>query len=78
MLSPESLDATRIPMGHPEAYIEAFANIYRSVARAIRDKKQNHENPDYPDVNDGLVGVQFINAVVESSQGKPHWVCINQ
>lgn len=78
MLSSESLDATRIPMGHPEAYLEAFANIYRSAARAIREKKSNHANPDYPDVNDGLVGVQFINAVVESSQGKPHWVCIDQ
>ena len=78
MLAPASLEATRIPPGHPEAYIEAFANIYRAAAMAIRCNSNESQNHDYPDVADGLAGVQFINAVVESSQGQPHWVSIER
>ncbi len=78
MLSAESLEATRIPMGHPEAYLEAFANLYRAVALAIRNDHSGDQAIDYPDVNDGLMGVQFINAVVQSSEGKPHWVSLGR
>jgi len=68
---------TRLPAGHPEGYIEAFANIYRNVATTLQHKL-NRKNPpeealDFPDVHDGLRGMQFIDRVVESHQSKA-WV----
>lgn len=58
---------TRLPGGHPEAFIAAFANIYRAVAAAIRVNRDDGDAFDYPDVRDGARGVRFINAVVEGS-----------
>lgn len=60
---------TRVPSGHPEGYIEAFANIYRNVAFAIHAKLEGIKpNPvyDYPGVEDGLQGMKFIDSVVRS------------
>lgn len=59
---------TRTPGGHPEGYIEAFANIYRNFSKTIRAKK-NGENPkpeflDFPNVYDGVRGLQFIETMV--------------
>lgn len=61
---------TRTPGGHPEGYLEAFANIYRNFSFTLR-AKLNGEEPkaewlDYPGVEDGIRGMQFIDAVVES------------
>jgi len=61
---------TRTPGGHPEGYLEAFANIYRNFSLTLR-AKMNGEEPrqewlDYPGVEDGIRGMQFIDAVVES------------
>ena len=61
---------TRTPGGHPEGYLEAFANIYRNFSLALR-AKMNGEQPkaewlDYPGVEDGIRGMQFIDAVVEA------------
>ncbi|MDR0507980.1 MAG: gfo/Idh/MocA family oxidoreductase, partial [Dysgonamonadaceae bacterium] len=56
------------PCGHPEGYIEAFANIYRNFANTVQariageDPKQ--EWLDFPNVNDGLRGMQFIETIV--------------
>lgn len=67
--------ASRIPAGHPEAFLEAFANIYRGVAEAIEARKAG--NPltefDFPTVQDGALGVKFIEKVVESSQSDQKW-----
>lgn len=61
---------TRTPGGHPEGYLEAFANIYRNFAwtlMAIMDGRQpKPEWLDYPGVEDGVRGMQFIDLVVES------------
>ena len=62
-----SLAGTRLPGGHPEAFIEAFANIYRSVASAIRAGRHDGEVFDYPTIRDGARGVKFIAAVVSGS-----------
>lgn len=62
--------ATRLPSGHPEGFIEAFANIYLGVAAAIR----GDNNADYPDVIAGARGVRFIEKVVESSRVTEKWV----
>jgi len=61
---------TRTPGGHPEGYLEAFANIYRNFSFTLR-AKLNGEQPktewlDYPGVEDGIRGMQFIDAVVEA------------
>ena len=61
---------TRTPGGHPEGYIEAFANIYRNFARTVAAKRDGEEpDPswlDFPDAEDGVRGMQFIETVVTS------------
>lgn len=76
-LYPEATAHTRIPAGHPEGYLEAFANIYRNVALCIRSRL-NGENPDpiyedFPTVDDGIRGMQFIEKVVASSNSDQKW-----
>jgi predicted dehydrogenase len=69
----------RLPGGHPEGYIEAFANIYRNVARTLRVKQGTAEpgpfDDDYPTVEDGAAGVHFIEAAVESAR-RGSWVTV--
>jgi len=61
---------TRTPGGHPEGYLEAFANIYRNFSLTLRAKLNGEQAKpewlDYPGVKDGIRGMQFIDAVVES------------
>jgi|TARA_B100000959_G_scaffold280590_1_gene342697 predicted dehydrogenase len=57
-------EASRLPGGHSEGFIEAFANIYRSVADAIHAGHDDGGGFDYPDVHDGARGVRFIERVV--------------
>jgi len=68
---------TRIPSGHPEGYLEAFATIYTEAAEAIHAYRQGVA-PDaavvYPTVDDGLNGVAFIDACLRSSQHDGKWV----
>jgi predicted dehydrogenase len=66
--------ATRLPVGHPEAFIEAFANIYRAVADAVEGRVLVGEAGDYPDVRAGVRGVRFIGAAVRSSREGATWV----
>ncbi len=76
--SPAAALNTRIPTGHPEAYIEAFANLYLRAGEAIRariaGKKADPLSLDFPTVHDGVAGMRFIEAVVKS---KGKWVTIN-
>jgi len=62
---------TRTPPGHPEGYLEAFANLYAGFAEAIRAKREGREpsaiGRDIPTAYDGLKGVAFVDAVVDSS-----------
>ena len=71
-------DNTRIPFGHPEGFIEAFANAYNAAAVAIRDeiagKYPRKSGYDYPDIRDGIIGMAFIETVVKSSKSKEKWV----
>ncbi len=61
---------TRTPGGHPEGYLEAFANIYRNFSYTLRAKMNGEaakaEWLDYPGIEDGIRGMEFIDAVVES------------
>jgi predicted dehydrogenase len=70
-LGPEASRFTRIPAGHPEAFIEAFANIYLEAARAIRDAINGVKDGgpyDFPTVEDGVEGMRFIQTAVESAR----------
>lgn len=67
----------RTPGGHPEGYLEAFANIYKNFALTLDAKIQgqpaNNINLDFPSIEDGLRGMAFIDTVVESSQSSTKW-----
>ncbi len=77
-LSPEAQNATRIPAGHPEGYLEAFANIYRNFAISLRaiinGKKPKAIYMDFPSVEDGVRGMRFIEKVIESGKSKQKWM----
>ena len=66
--------ASRLPSGHPEAFFEAFANVYREVADAI-GRHARGEDPagDYPTVRDGARGVRFIERTVASAASDAKW-----
>ncbi len=68
---------SRLPFGHPEAFIEALANIYLNAARTMKAKKNGSEpsvfDLDFPTVQDGARGINFVKKVVESSREKK-WV----
>ena len=75
--SPAAARATRLPAGHREAFIEAFANIYANVCDTIR-ARMTGETPDslmldFPTVEDGLRGMLFIETVVKSHRSKQKW-----
>jgi predicted dehydrogenase len=68
---------TRIPAGHPEGYLEAFGNIYREAFRAIAAEVEGRRMPrdlDFPTIEDGVQGMEFIEAVVRSSRRGARWV----
>jgi hypothetical protein len=71
---------SRIPPGHPEGYLEGFANIYSEAAEAIIAARTGKAPPDgviYPTVQDGLKGVQFVSACVKSSSRNAAWVALD-
>ena len=68
---------TRIPSGHPEGYLEGFANIYAEAARAIiarRDGVAMDPAVTFPGLREGLEGVAFVDACVRSSAKNAAWV----
>jgi predicted dehydrogenase len=77
-LSEPAKACTRIPTGHPEGYLEAFATIYCGVVRAIRryidGQPMRPAEYDFPTVHDGLRGMRFIQQAVESSKRGAGWV----
>ncbi len=70
---------TRIPSGHPEGYLEGFANIYAEAARAIIARREgSHLDPavTFPGLKEGLEGVAFVDACVRSSKRNGAWVSL--
>jgi predicted dehydrogenase len=70
---------SRTPPGHPEGYLEAFANLYAGFAEAIRARKENRPpglvGQNIPLAYDGLKGVAFVEAVVDSAEATdPTWI----
>ena len=78
-LSAAAKGAGRTPPAHPEGYLEAFANIYKNFATAIRARldgqklAKNDPANDYPKISDGVRGMAFIEAVVKSSKQNAAW-----
>mgnify|MGYP003751718805 CR=1 FL=1 len=70
--------SARLPAGHSEGYLEAFANIYSSFADALSNafagENSDAARPDFPDVHDGVRGMAFLDAVVESAGSEKKWV----
>jgi predicted dehydrogenase len=79
-LSDNAKAFTRTPAGHPEGYLEAFANIYRAFSKAVRDykpgKKINAAKYDFPDVEDGVRGMKFVQTAVKSSNSTRKWTTL--
>ena len=77
---PQAARMTRVPPGHPEGYLEGFANIYAEAARAITARKTDSALPDgvtFPGLKEGLEGVAFVDACVRSSARNAAWVSLN-
>ncbi len=76
-LSSYAIHNTRTPGGHPEGYLEAFANLYRNFALTLAARIDGTcltpEMLDFPSVEDGLRGMAFIDSVVKSSLSKEKW-----
>ncbi|MBO9126354.1 MULTISPECIES: hypothetical protein [unclassified Rhizobium] len=67
----------RIPAGHPEGYIEAFATLYSQFAAIIRGKGDEYI-PLLPGIADGIEGMAFINAAVQSNASDGRWVKLSE
>jgi len=76
--SPAAARASRVPFGHPEGYLPAFANLYVNIAATIRAAldgvKPDPMALDFPTVDDGVRGMQFLDAVVKSNRLGGKWV----
>lgn len=76
-LSQEAMSNTRTPSGHPEGYLEAFANIYRNFASEIRKFRFGIDYDsafDYPGIDEGVKGMALVEAVVQSTEKGNVWV----
>ena len=71
-----SLNGTKLPPGHPEGIFDSMANIYLGAARAIRGEKVMEG--EYPTMKDGVRGMNFIEATVESSKAGGSWVKLEE
>lgn len=80
--SPAAARNTRLPFGHPEAFIEAFANNYVNFTDTIRSRimrvKPTPLMLDFPDVNDGLRGMLFLETLVASAKSKQKWTAFKK
>lgn len=69
--------ASRLPSGHPEGYLEAFATLYAEIAQAIRARRAGQAQPadaQFPTIDDGIEGLAFIEAALHSSADHGRWV----
>jgi predicted dehydrogenase len=76
---PAAQRVSRVPGGHPEGYLEAFATIYAEAARSIRAHDAGQPVPEgvtYPTLTDGLQGMRFVEAAVQSAKRNAAWVTL--
>ena len=76
-LSEEAARATRVGLGHPEGFLESFANIYGDIADALdapsRDESHTPDPLGFPTGHDGVLGVAFVEAVCASHDNAGRW-----
>ncbi|MGV2497225.1 Gfo/Idh/MocA family protein [Pelagerythrobacter aerophilus] len=79
-LDASTMGRLRVPAGHPEGYIEAFANLYRSFGRALHADAASSPPPGaadwFPGVHDGLRTMAFVEAMIENSAGEAKWTSL--
>ena len=79
-LSPEANCWTRVGLGHPEGFFEAFANLYTEVAEAIATKSEGRTYAKaelgYPDASDGVRGVAFVESAMRSFAAGSVWTAV--
>ena len=73
--------AIRIPAGHPEGYLEGFAQLYKDLAEQITAKREGRP-PDpqsllVPGIAEGVEGMRFVSAVLESSRNRSAWIALS-
>lgn len=76
---PAASALTRVPPGHPEGYLEGFANLYTEAAAAILARREGREPPEgllFPGIREGIEGMEFIDACVRSSAANAAWVAL--
>jgi hypothetical protein len=80
-LSKAALANTRVPAGHPEGYLEAFANIYRNFAMSLRAHHSGIDHDfqiyDYPGIDEGVHGMELVEAMVASSKNGNVWTKVS-
>ncbi|MDN4504280.1 Gfo/Idh/MocA family oxidoreductase [Alteromonadaceae bacterium BrNp21-10] len=80
-LCPAAQACTRTPAGHPEGYIEAFANLYKHFSQAVVDHRDNtvaNSQPDgVPGIKEAVIGMRFIEGTVQSSNANNSWLQLN-
>ena len=77
-LPSDILAIQRTPAGHPEGYLEAFANIYRAFGEQLRGAPAPADEPGYATMADTLAGMKFISASLESSRQGAVWIDIQE
>ena len=77
-LSNYAIHNTRVPSGHPEGYLEAFANLYKNFAQTIQavetGKTPSAESLDFPGVKEGVRGMAFIEHIIQSGKSDQKWI----
>src|SRR5262249_41228202 len=77
-MTPTAKASCRLPSGHPEAFLEAFANVYTAayadMAARAAGQKVDDSGSLYPNVADGVDGMNFITQCVSSSKDNGHWL----
>jgi predicted dehydrogenase len=71
-----SLDGTKLPPGHPEGIFDSIGNIYKGIAKAIKNEK--YDSAEFPTIMDGVRGMDFIEKAVESHQNGNIWVELDE
>jgi len=80
-IKPDAAKYGRLPAGHPEGWLEAMANLYRSFMECVRAKQDGTFTPeliDFPTVHDGAEGVKFVEACLESNRRGNVWVDVKK
>lgn len=80
-MSDAATRVSRTPPGHPEGYLEGFANVYADIAEVLRSRKNGGEiSPELqliPGIEEGVAGMKFISAVIDSSVLNGRWIPLN-